>query len=116
MASEVSVGVSPISDAYVRQLLFCLNLNKLAGNPAHWHYKAGWLRYRIERDLPRRSILETVMNTAYLGSRAYGMPAAALRYFQRPLTELNIGELAFLAGLFKGASEFSHMDLTLEAP
>ncbi len=37
------LGGSPISEEYVRQLLFCVNNNKPDGDPAHWHYKAGWL-------------------------------------------------------------------------
>jgi penicillin-binding protein 1A len=70
------------------------------------------LQYRIERDLPRRSILETVINTPYLGKDDYGMPAGALTYFQRPLAELNTGELAFLAGMRKSWSEVLNPDLT----
>jgi hypothetical protein len=70
-----SLGKSAISVAYVNQLLFCPTGDTL-------------LHYRIERDLPRRSILETVINTDYFQSGAYGMPAAALTYSQRPLTEL----------------------------
>jgi penicillin-binding protein 1A len=91
-----SLGTSPISVAYVHQLLFCLN------NPAGDHLRnagASWLQYRIERDLPRRSILETVINTEYFRNGAYGMPAAAQTYFQKPLTELSTGELAFLESL-----------------
>jgi penicillin-binding protein 1A len=42
--------------------------------------------------------LEVVLNTVYVGKGAFGMPAAALAYFQKPLTELSTGELAFLAG------------------
>jgi penicillin-binding protein 1A len=87
---------SPISAAYVHRLLFCLN------NPSHdltiEDIKEYLLHYRIERDLPRRSILEVVLNTVYVGKGAFGMPAAALAYFQKPLTELSTGELAFLAG------------------
>lgn len=82
---------------YVRQLLFCSK--NLAGSSAYWDIKAALLYHRIERDLPRRNILETVINTTYLGNGAYGMPAAAIRYFRKPLKELSIGELAFLASL-----------------
>jgi penicillin-binding protein 1A len=92
--ARASLGTSPISVAYVNQLLFCLN--RPAGDQTLWGSKPSWLQYRIERDLPRRSILETVINTDYFQNGAYGMPAAALTYFQKPLTELSTGELAFL--------------------
>jgi penicillin-binding protein 1A len=91
-----SLGTSPISVAYVHQLLFCLN--NRAGDHLR-NARVSWLQYRIERDLPRRSILETMVNTDNFQLGAYGMPAAALRYFQKPLTELSTGELAFLASM-----------------
>lgn len=47
-----------------------------------------------------------MINTAYLRNGAYGMPAAALRYFQKPLAELSTGELAFLASLL-GSTSFA---------
>jgi hypothetical protein len=101
-----------ISVAYVQQLLFCLN------TPAGYLRlsKEDLLRYRIERDLPRRSILETVINTDYMGKGAYGMPAAALAYFQKPLTELSTGELAFLGSLSgtKPVSQAIRDDLALK--
>jgi penicillin-binding protein 1A len=90
---------SHISAAYVHQLYHCANLP--AGQSISRKLKNTLLLYRIERDLPRRSILETVINTAWLGKNAFGMPAAALRYFQKPLTELSTGELAFLAGVYE---------------
>jgi len=95
--ARASLGTSPISVPYVHQLLFCLN--RPTGDQALWGSKTSWLQYRIERDLPRRSILETVINTEYFQLGAYGMPAAALRYFQKPLTELSTGELAFVASM-----------------
>jgi penicillin-binding protein 1A len=107
-----SLGTSPISVAYVQQLIFCVN--SPAVDPALRGSRAGWLHYRIERDLPRRSILETVINTDYFQSGAYGMPAAALKYFRKPLTELSTGELAFLASTRARSNPHGYMDLPLE--
>jgi penicillin-binding protein 1A len=65
------------------------------------------LATRIEAALPKERILELYLNEIYLGSGAYGVAAAALTYFDKPLDELTLGEAAFLAGLPKAPNRYS---------
>lgn len=62
------------------------------------------LALRIERELSKQEILELYVNVIYLGSRAYGIHAAAQVYYGLPLKELNIAQLAMIAGLPKAPS------------
>jgi penicillin-binding protein 1C len=55
------------------------------------------LALRIERAVGKREILEQWFNRAYYGSGAYGIDAAARRYFGKPVTALSTGEAVFLA-------------------
>lgn len=64
------------------------------------------LAQRIERALDKDRILELYLNQIYLGNRAYGVAAAALNYFDKPLSELTIGEAAYLAVLPKGPGNY----------
>ncbi|MEO1250683.1 MAG: transglycosylase domain-containing protein, partial [Pseudomonadota bacterium] len=64
------------------------------------------LAVRIERALSKDEILELYLNEIYLGRGAYGVAAASLIYFNRPLAELSLAEAAFLAGLAKGPSNY----------
>ena len=64
------------------------------------------LAQRIEKALDKERILELYLNQIYLGNRAYGVAAAALNYFDKPLDELTIGEAAFLAVLPKGPANY----------
>ena len=53
----------------------------------------------IERALPKDTILQHYLNTIYFGSGAYGVDAAARRYFGKPIGALSLAEGALLAGL-----------------
>ena len=51
--------------------------------------KEAILAFRIERALSKERILELYLNEIYLGSGSYGIAAASLRYFDKPITDLN---------------------------
>ena len=57
------------------------------------------LAIKIDRELSKEKVLELYLNQIYLGNRAYGVGAAAIIYYGKPLRELNIAQLAMIAGL-----------------
>jgi len=64
------------------------------------------LAFRIERAFTKDEILELYLNEIFLGQRAYGVPAAALTYFNKTLDELSIAEAAYLAVLPKAPNNY----------
>jgi penicillin-binding protein 1A len=68
--------------------------------------REGLVAQRIERVLDKDRILELYLNEIYLGNRAYGVGAAALNYFNKPLNELTVSEAAYLAILPKGPANY----------
>ncbi|MDB4112108.1 transglycosylase domain-containing protein, partial [Yoonia sp.] len=62
------------------------------------------LSVRIEGAMPKERILELYLNEIFLGQNSFGVTAAALTYFNKPLTELTAGEAAYLASLPKSPS------------
>ena len=52
------------------------------------------LAYRIEQVLSKDQILELYLNEIYLGFNSYGVAAAALDYFNKPLDRLTVAALA----------------------
>ncbi len=64
------------------------------------------LAVRIERALTKDQILELYLNEIYLGRGAYGVATAALVYFNKPLSELTLGEAAYIAAVAKGPSNY----------
>jgi len=62
-----------------------------------------WLENKLGKD----RILELYLNRVYLGSGAYGVEAAARRYFNKSAHNLTLLESATLAGLLKAPSRLS---------
>ena len=65
------------------------------------------LALRIEEELNKEEILTLYANLIYLGSRAYGIEAAAQVYYGKPIGELSLDQLALIAGLPKAPSAFN---------
>jgi len=61
----------------------------------------------LERVYSKDQILTGYLNRVYLGAGAYGVDAAALTYFGKPATQLNLQESAIIAGLLKAPSRYS---------
>ena len=62
---------------------------------------------KIERELSKQEILSLYLNKIYLGNRAYGVGAAAETYYGKPLAELDLAQIAMIAGLPKAPSAFN---------
>ncbi len=63
--------------------------------------------FGLERDLTKEEILTLYLNNIYLGNGAYGVEAAAESYFNKPVEQLNLAEMALMAGLVKAPSRYS---------
>src|SRR5690606_17598025 len=65
------------------------------------------LALRLESRLGKPRILEIYLNKIFLGHGAYGVAAAASRYFGKRLDELTLAECALIAGLARAPSRYS---------
>ncbi len=65
------------------------------------------LAQKIEGKLTKAEILERYLNQVYLGAGAYGIGDAAWIYFSKPIEELNLTQVATLAGLPAAPSLYS---------
>ncbi|MFL1455625.1 penicillin-binding protein 1A [Marinobacter sp. GN3S48] len=65
------------------------------------------LALQIERELSKERILELYLNKIYLGNRAYGIAAAAQVYYDKPVADLSLAQMAMLAGLPKAPSAYN---------
>ncbi|MEK6688245.1 MAG: transglycosylase domain-containing protein, partial [Gemmatimonadota bacterium] len=61
----------------------------------------------IEANYPKEKILELYLNQIELGNRAFGVEAAAQRYFGKPVRQLNVAEAAMLAALPRAPSRYN---------
>jgi len=61
----------------------------------------------LERHYSKDELLELYMNRVYFGAGAYGVEAAARRYFDKTASELTLAESAMLAGLVQAPSRLA---------
>src|ERR1700709_2049974 len=61
----------------------------------------------LEQKPAKAEILELYLNRVYFGSGAYGVEAAAQRYFGKPAKSVTVAEAAMLAGLVKSPSRLA---------
>jgi len=61
----------------------------------------------LERKFSKTQILDLYLNRVYFGAGAYGIEAAAQRYFSKPAQKLTVAEAATLAGLVRSPSRLA---------
>jgi penicillin-binding protein 1A len=65
------------------------------------------LARRIEARYDKDQILALYLNQIFLGHQSYGVAAAARRYFNKQVSELDLDEMATLAGIVQAPSRYS---------
>ena len=61
----------------------------------------------LERKFSKTEIIELYLNRVYFGAGAYGIEAAAQRYFLKAARQLTLAEAAMLAGLVRSPSKLA---------
>src|SRR5438067_13452545 len=64
------------------------------------------LASQLDRQAPKDEILYRYLSTIYLGGGAYGVGAAGLTYFRKPINQPTPGEPALLAGVIRAPSYY----------
>jgi penicillin-binding protein 1A len=100
-AGGVVQGGSTITEQYVK--------NAYVGNERTYTRKIreAVLAWQLEDQWSKDKILTEYLNTVYYGAGAYGVEAAALTYFHKHASELNLQDAALLAALPKFPTEYS---------
>jgi len=100
----VSEGGSTITQQLVKTALLSSRQN------AKRKIQEAALAVRLESQMSKSEILERYLNTVYFGNGAYGIQAAAERYFGVDADRLTMGQGVLLAGLIRnpvGAEPFA---------
>jgi len=100
MSSGRPVGASTITQQVAKNLLLTNEASYVR------KVKEAILAKRIESALTKQQILELYLNQIDLGRRSFGVQAAARAYFGKDVGELQLHEMAYLAILPKGPSNY----------
>ncbi|MGW1722320.1 transglycosylase domain-containing protein [Streptomyces sp. NPDC002306] len=70
---------------------------------------------QVEEELGKKKILENYLNITFFGEQAYGVEAAAQRYFSKHAKDLTLPESAMLAGIVQSPSRYDPVNDEAEA-
>ncbi|MFJ6729589.1 transglycosylase domain-containing protein [Streptomyces sp. NPDC091281] len=70
---------------------------------------------QVEEELGKKKILENYLNITFFGQQAYGVEAAAHRYFSKSAKDLTLPEAALLAGIVQSPSRYDPVNDEAEA-
>jgi len=101
VAGDVVQGGSTITQQLAKNLF--LTPERTVERKVQEVLLALWLEHEFTKD----QIMEMYLNRVYFGSGAYGVEAAARRYFDKTADEVTLAEAALLAGLLKAPSRLS---------
>jgi penicillin-binding protein 1A len=98
-AGGVVQGGSTITEQFVK--------NAYVGNERTYtrKFREAVLAWQLEDKWSKDKILTEYLNTVFYGASAYGVEAAALTYFHKHVSKVNLKEAALLAALPKAPSE-----------
>ena len=94
-------GGSTLTQQLAKNLF--LSSERTIGRKSEEFVLALWLELRLTKN----EILELYLNRVYFGGGAYGIEAAARRFFNKSAPELTLAEAAIIVGLLKAPSRYS---------
>lgn len=100
-AKKVVQGGSTITQQLAKNLF--LTPERSITRKIHEAILSIWLEFRFTKE----QILSIYLNRVYLGSGTYGVQAAAEKYFNKKVEELNLYECALIASLLKAPSRYN---------
>jgi membrane peptidoglycan carboxypeptidase len=120
-SGEVSEGASTLTQQYVKNVF----VEEAGDDPTKVAQatqqtlgrKINELKFaiQVEEELGKKKILENYLNITFFGQQAYGVEAAAQRYFSKSAKDLNLQESALLAGIVQSPSRYDPVNDETEA-
>lgn len=122
---ELGQGASTITQQLLKNNVFDNWTNESTTEKIKRKIQEQYLAIELEKDLTdslghdgaKNKILENYMNTINLGQNTLGVQAASLRYFNKPVYQLNLSECACIAAITQNPSKWnpiSHPDKNKE--
>ncbi|MBY0502202.1 MAG: PBP1A family penicillin-binding protein [Alphaproteobacteria bacterium] len=106
-AGHVVQGGSTITQQLAKNFLQSEKLYSVNDKSLRRKIQEALLAIWLENKFTKDQILTIYFNRVYLGSGAFGLPAASQHYFGKPPQDLSLYEAAVIAGLLKAPSKYS---------
>jgi membrane peptidoglycan carboxypeptidase len=110
-AGEIRQGASTLTQQYVKEarlLSAADDADRRAAAETTLSRKIRELgqAFAVEKEMSKDEILDRYLNIVYFGNGAYGIEAAARRYFSASAKDLTVPQAALLAGVLKSPQQY----------
>lgn len=99
-----SQGASTITQQLIKNNVFQNFTDEEGFDKFRRKIQEQYLALELEKRMTKSEILENYMNTVNLGHNTLGVQSASLRYFGKPVYELNLSEAVTIAGITQNPS------------
>lgn len=107
-SKDLSQGASTITQQLIKNNVFDNWVNESSDlERIKRKIQEQYLAINLEKKMDKSQILELYMNTINLGQNTLGVQAASLRYFNKPVYELNLSECAVIAGITQNPHKYN---------
>ncbi len=107
VARNFNEGASTITQQLIKNQVFNVGMNETTKlQKIERKIQEQYLAMDLEKLYTKEQLLEYYLNTIYLGQGVNGVEAASERYFNKPISELKVSEIAAIAGITKNPYGF----------
>lgn len=99
LTHNYSGGASTLTQQLIKNTVFNGGMETSDGARIERKIQEQYLALQLTKNVDRKIILTNYLNTINLGSNTLGVKAAALRYFNKDVSELTLSECAVIAGI-----------------
>lgn len=107
VARDFSEGASTITQQLIKNHVFNVGMDETTKlQTIERKVQEQYLAIDLEKEYTKEQILESYLNTIYLGQGVNGIEAAANRYFDKSVKDLTISEISVIAGITKNPYQY----------
>ena len=107
-SGQFSEGASTITQQLLKNNVFTNWMNETSLlDRFKRKFQEQYLALELEKQISKDQILEDYLNTINLGAGTYGVQAAAKRYFNKDVSELNLSECTVIAGITQNPTRYN---------
>lgn len=107
LTNNYSGGASTLTQQLIKNTVFNGGMETSDGAKIERKIQEQYLALQLTKNVDRKIILTNYLNTINLGKNTLGVKAAALRYFNKDVSELTLSECAVIAGITKNPSRLN---------
>lgn len=107
LTNDYKGGASTLTQQLIKNTVFNGGMETSSGAKIERKIQEQYLALQLTKNVDRKIILTNYLNTINLGNNTLGVKAAALRYFNKDVSELTLSECAVIAGITKSPTKLN---------